>query len=151
VKNGSHTIVNTVFPDLKEKRFHCNLIINNTRRSFSLTRRDEQYQLALDSYSFTNPKTGETSEVQTEVEIEAKNQPAKRKLGTIRRNLVEILKTFSYSTDSKYERGIKYFGIEKNPIMRWLKENLYTPKGLALIAIIIAIVGIIITILLSIK
>jgi hypothetical protein len=127
--------------------------VNNIRRAFSLKRRDEQYDLALDLYTFMNPHTGEKSEVQSEVEIEALNQLAKSKLGSIRRNLVYIVKTFSYSKDSKYERGVKYFGFDKPRLQRWLYEKWNSSKGLAWIGIILCIIlgilGIITSILLS--
>jgi hypothetical protein len=152
VRTGFLDIVTALLPEFKDKNFSLILRVNNERRSFSLKRRGELYALAVDLFIFINPRTGETSEEQSEVEIEALNQSAKRKLGSIRRNLVEIVKAFDYSRDSKYERGIKYLGIDKHHRLQWFFKNWNTPKGLAWIGIIAtvitALVGIILTLLL---
>jgi len=152
-REGFQDIVANSLPALLNRQFSLLLRVNNIRRAFSLKRRDEQYNLALDLYTFINPRTGESSEVQSEVEIEALNLFAKSKLASIRRNLVDIIKTFSYSKDSKYERGLKYFGFDKPRFIRLLLEKWNSQKGLAwigiILGIILGIIGIITSILLS--
>ena len=112
-KTGFRGIAEEFVLPVKDQRFELVLRLFNERRSFSLKRRDEEYSLALDLFTFINPHTGKSSKEHSEIEIEAKNSAARRKLGDIRHNLVEIVRGFTLSTDSKYERGIKYFDIER--------------------------------------
>lgn len=151
VRAGFGEFVAQALPDIKGERLSHVLRINNERRAFQLKRNNEQYELALDLFTFTNPHNNETGEVKCEVEIEAINPAAKSKLSSIRRNLIDIVTGFDFSRDSKYEKGIKYFGLDKPSWRRWFQEKWNTPKGLAWIGIIVtvttAIIGIILTIL----
>ncbi|CAG1007675.1 hypothetical protein ANAEL_03568 [Anaerolineales bacterium] len=152
IRDGFRQIVELVFLDVVGKPLSLVLRVNNERRSFSLRRGNELYELALDLASFTNPKTGKMSDTQIEVEIEALNDAAKSKLGGIRRNLVDIVKTFDYSKESKYERGIKFFGLDKSRPQQWLKRLIEwwnSDIGLARLGIIVAVVGIAISIILA--
>jgi len=112
VKTGFQDVIADFLPSIKSQRLERFLRLYNERRSFSLKRRDEVYVLSIDLFTFINPRTGKSSEENSEVEIEARNSVAQQKLGDIRFNLIEIVKGFDLSTDSKYERGIKYFGID---------------------------------------
>lgn len=148
IQNDFHEITKAVLPDIKNKSVELTVKINNERRSFLLTRGDEKYELVLDLISFTNPKTGKTSETLSEVEIEALNEAARKKLGGIKRNIVEIIKKFSYSTDSKYERAIKYFGFDKRKAQRrflWWNNEI----GLAQAGIVIAVLAIVVTVIIA--
>ncbi len=113
VKTGFQDIIADFLPNVRNRRLDLFLRLYNERRSFSLKRRDEEYILSLDLFTFINPRTGKSSEENSEVEIEAQNRAAQQKLNDIRFNLIEIVKGFNLSTDSKYERGIKYFGIDR--------------------------------------
>ena len=141
--------VSKTLPDIQGKDLLRTLRVNNERRAFHLRRNNENYELALDLFSFTNIRNNEPSDVQCEIEIEALNDEAKNKLGSIRRNLIEIVKDFDFSKDSKYEKGIKHLGLDKSSWLKWINENWNTSKGLAWIAILLTIIGIILSILLS--
>jgi len=84
-----------------------NLTVDNERRSFTLKRRNEDYSLSLDLFRFLDPQNRVVSEIISEIEIEALNQPAKNRLPNIQSDLLKIIGYFEYSTDSKYMRGLK--------------------------------------------
>ena len=151
LENGFRKAVETVLPDTMGKRLSKILQVVNERRNFMLIRGNEQYKLSLDLIKFVNPKSNKTSEPESEVEIEALNEAAKQKLGTIRRNLVEIMRTFDFSKDSKYERGITRMSLKGNKswkVKTWF-SNMNTDAGRNWIEITIAIIGIIVTIVLA--
>lgn len=138
-------VVEKVFPDIVGETLTPMLELFNERRNFNLQRRNEKYRLSIDLFTILNINTGSTSKIISEVEIEAKNEAAVLKLGDIKRNLIEILKTFTYSQDSKYERGIKYFGLDR----KWkLPFTWMSGRGLGVIGIVLTIVGIVISIVL---
>ena len=149
IRTGFRDVVMTSFPEDQDKIFSLVLRVNNERRSFSLNRRGEQYALALDLFTYRSPHKEDISEVQSEVEIEALNPLAKSKLGDIRRNLVVIVKDkgYNYSTDSKYERGIKHIGLDKPSWQRWFLEKWNSQKGLAWIGIVIGVLGCVVSII----
>jgi inorganic triphosphatase YgiF len=147
VRTGFRDKAIVSFPELQDQRFLLVLRVDNERRSFALKRRDEEYALALDLFTYKNPRIEDASEIQSELEIEALNDPAKGKLSSIRRDFVEIVKGFRLSTDSKYERGVKYFNLDRPTWLRWIQEHVTTNKGLAWIGIILAVLGIILTII----
>ncbi len=147
VRTGFREKALALFPELQDQRFSLVLRVDNERRSFSLKRRDEEYALALDLFTYKNPRIEDVSEIQSELEIEALNDSAKAKLSGIRRDLIEIVKGFKLSTDSKYERGVKYFNLDRPSWLRWIQEHWNTNKGLAWIGIILAVLGVILTII----
>lgn len=152
LEDGFRKAIESILPDTMGKRLSKVLQVINERRNFMLLRGNEQYKLSLDLIKFVNPKLNKTSESESEVEIEALNEAAKQKLGTIRRNLVEIMRTFDFSKDSKYERGIARMSLKGNKSWRvkmWF-SNINTDSGRNWIEITIAIIGIIVTIILAI-
>lgn len=152
LEDGFRKAIKTVLPDTMGKRLSKVLQVINERRNFMLLRGNEQYKLSLDLIKFFNPKLNKTSESESEVEIEALNEAAKQKLGTIRRNLVEIMRTFDFSKDSKYERGISRMSLKGKKSWRvkmWF-SNINTDSGRNWIEITIAIIGIVVTIILAI-
>jgi inorganic triphosphatase YgiF len=152
VKDNFYQIIKSTLPDLIGKPFSKILRIDNERRSFILRRGSEQYELSLDLITFTNPKTKKRSDTLSEIEIEALNKAAKQKLGSIKRHLVEIIKTFGFSHESKYERGIKCFGLDRPQSRNWFSDrisNFNTSAGREWIAITIAIISLIATIVIG--
>ena len=109
--DGFRKVTKTLLLDVTNERMSNILQVNNERRKFTLCRRDEKYELSLDLMQFVDLNSKKVSNPESEIEIEALNEIAKQKLGTIRRNLVDIMKTFEFSKDSKYKRGITRLSI----------------------------------------
>lgn len=151
IRDGFQQIAESAHLDVLGKPLLLTLRVDNERRTFRLRRGDEHYELSLDLLKFINPKTHKASEIQSEIEIEALNEAAKQKLGNIRRSLIDIMGTFNFSPDSKYERGIKHLNLNKtnqNIHTKWL-SNFNTEAGRDWINIAVAIIGIIVTVILA--
>lgn len=147
ISTGLFGFISEVLPELKEKKFTKKLIVKNERKTFSLVRRDEKYELSFDLFTFSNPTNNEISDTLSEIEIEAKSQKAIEEIYKIRENILKIVGLDSYSKESKYERGIKIFRLDNKPLYIWLLNNWNTTKGLAWLGIIIGVVGLILTII----
>ena len=123
------------------------LKVTNERRNFILKRGQERYCLSFDTFRYTNAKNNRVSEIQVEIEIESLTGVANKKLAHIRRNLLPILGTFKYSTNSKYERGVECFSLNESLWRQWLNEW-NSGIGLTWVGVILGVIGILISIVL---
>jgi inorganic triphosphatase YgiF len=147
--DGFRKVTKTILPDLMNERLTYVLQVNNERRKFTLGRGNERYELSLDLMQFVNPISKKISKLESEIEIEALNEEAKQKLATIKRNLVEISRTFDFSKDSKYERGITRLAItsKKNMSKRIYLSKLNTETSRDWITILISLISVVIALL----
>lgn len=146
VSTGFASTVKITLSDLREKRLALKLKLNNERRNYMMNRGEERYRLSLDSFVFTNPATGRTSDQQFEIEIEALNDAASAKLASIKHNMLKVLEGFSFSAGSKYERGIKLFYFDRPVWIQWL-AMWSTGPGLNWVSVILTLLGLLLTIL----
>ncbi len=152
VANGFSTFEGLQIVDLTGKKLSLKLKVSNERSNYLLQRDDERLRLSLDSFMFSNPKTGRTSDQQFEIELEALNDVASSKLRNIKNNLLGVLRGFEFSKSSKYERGIKKFSIDRSEwlqgLIAWGSSESATWAGIVIgmIGVFLTILGILLTI-----
>ena len=110
---GFLSVVTKEFPDLRNKKLDYKLTISIERRDFLLERQDERYQLSLDIFFYSDPKTGRTSNRQFEVQLKVLSDAASAKLKAIKHILLDVRHDFEYSKGSKYDRGVRLSAIDK--------------------------------------
>lgn len=87
----------------------------NNRIAMNMTSGEESYELVLDTFTFKASNGKRSSGPFQEIEIEAKNDKAREKLGEIGRNLKKTL-NLEFTTKSKYELGVEKLRIYTNQI-----------------------------------
>jgi inorganic triphosphatase YgiF len=128
VKKGFREILTAFVPDLAGQRLNYILNIRNERRNLYITRGKEKYCLSLDTFVFGNGRDGRTSGEQFEIELEAKSQVASARLPTLKGHVKRALPGFDFAPDSKYERAVKYFGLNDTNLQIKVSETT-VPSG----------------------
>jgi hypothetical protein len=149
IKTGFCLVLRDHFPELVDKCAVHVLTVIDERQVLILRRNNEEYQLSIDSFRFRRPLSDRYSAPRLELEIEATNDSAARNLGDIKRRVFGIIKDLKYSTASKYEQGMEYLRGKDGPLPRRLCE-LCRSIGPAWLAVILAAVAILVTIVIAI-
>ena len=137
------------FPELAEKCAVHVLSVIDERQFLTLRRNDEEYQLSIDRFRFRRPSSDVFSAPRLELEIEAVNNSAAKKLGDIKRHVFGFIKDLRYSEASKYEQGMQYIRGKDGPLISRLYE-LCRRLGPAWLAVILTAVGILVAIVIAI-
>lgn len=143
-RSGFAFLASALIPDIKGA-LKPMLSVTNERQSFSLERGDAKFVLSLDNYFYSDTKHLRKGPF-FEIEIEAKNDAAMERLSDLRRGIAKTFSDLTYATESKYERGLKLFGVTFPTYRRMFLQGMQAePIGIA--GVLLAIIGIIISIL----
>jgi inorganic triphosphatase YgiF len=94
-----------MLPDLIGSRFRSILRVSNNRRLFKLQKGNAIFELVLDSFVYSSPSSIRTSRLQSEIEIEAKNDQARADIDALGK--IVLATGVKGSRYSKYERGVR--------------------------------------------
>ena len=122
VADGFRSHLLKVMPDIADKGLAYKFKIKNERRNLILERAAEKYCLSLDTYVYVGRFRGQTANEQIELELEAQSEAASMRLSELRRHVKEALPQFDFAPGSKYQRGVKYFYLDRPPWVEWLNS-----------------------------
>ena len=102
-------------------------------------------KLSFDVFTLVNAKTGRSSNEMYELEIEAINESASRRLADIAKNIRGVIPELKISSKSKYSRGVDYFKLTKSKTYQSF-DNWVQGPGFNWVSLVLAVVGFILTI-----
>ncbi len=131
--------------DVGNSPLSVKLKVINERDLYSMTGAQEEYELAVDIFSYANTLTGQTSSQQFEIEVEAKNDAAATRIPSMKSKLLSLLTSrgyddFRFSEDSKYERGVKIMQLWQPTWLQYFSAWA-TRSNAALIMLILGVLG----------
>lgn len=149
ISKESPSVLSEHFPELVGKSVKHVVTVIDDRHIITLKRKDEEYQMSIDAFRFRRPNSDTVSAPRLELEIEAMNQSAAQNLGDIKRKVFGVIKDLRYSEASKYEQGMRYLKGGDGSLPRRFFERCRN-IGPAWIAVIVAVLAIVVTIVIAI-
>lgn len=144
IATGFANVVAQQLPDFREQKLNYRLKVSKERRNYVMERGAEKYRLSLDTFWFTNPISGRTSDQEFEIEIESLNADASMRLRSIKHHLLNLLQGFAFSTGSKYERGVRKFYMDgpqwKQTLSKW-----NSGLGLNWVGVVLGAIGLVLS------
>ena len=128
--NGNFvSLIKKYLPHVANKVLQPTIVVKNSRRYFEMRLKDQKQdepvfraRLSLDVYNLVNARNGKSSDELFEFEVEALNEESSKHLSSLSSTIREVVPDLKPSYHSKYERGVKYFNLDKPEPMQWITD-----------------------------
>ncbi len=141
INSNFSDVVDEHLPEFSGKPIVESAVVNNTRRQFTVARREETYKVSIDLVSFSIPESKVVSKKEIEIEIETKSEDADSNVDVLKQSIRRIFPELSYSHNSKYSRAISFIEPFRESFVHKLMKLYKDHIVISVVVIIIGLIG----------